>query len=119
MDPPSPMPPNAPVRAAVVLVTVPDLETGRRLARGLLEERLAACVNLVPGVTSLYRWKGALEEAGELLLVIKTLRARVGALEARVRALHPYTVAEFVVLEPAHVSAPYLDWLVAETAAGA
>jgi periplasmic divalent cation tolerance protein len=105
--------------AAVVLVTVPDLETGRKLARAVLEERLAACVNVVPGVTSLYRWKGALEESAELLLVVKTTRGRLAGLERRVRELHPYSVPEFVALEPAHVAAPYLAWLAAETDAGA
>jgi periplasmic divalent cation tolerance protein len=109
---------DRPRAAAVVLVTAPDVETGRKIARELVLRRLAACVNLVPGLTSVYRWQGAVEEASEVLLVIKTVRARVAELERDVRALHPYELAEFVVLDPAHTGARYLDWLIAETAPG-
>ncbi|MBI5364993.1 MAG: divalent-cation tolerance protein CutA [Planctomycetes bacterium] len=105
--------PGAP---AVVLVTAPDLAVGRELARTLVEERLVACVNLVPGLTSVYRWEGAVEEASEVLLVMKTVRRRVAELERRVRELHPYDVPEFVVLAPEHTGARYLAWLIAETA---
>lgn len=101
---------------AVVLVTVPDLAVGRELARALVGERLVACVNLVPGLTSVYRWEGAIEEASEVLLVMKTVRRRVAELERRVAELHPYDVPEFVVLAPEHTGARYLDWLIAETA---
>ena len=105
----------APDDPALVLVTAPDLATARALARAAVEERLAACANLVPGVTSVYRWQGAIEEAAEVLHVVKTTRARLAALEDRLRALHPYSVPEFVVLDPAHVAAPYRAWLRAET----
>ncbi|MBK7878167.1 MAG: divalent-cation tolerance protein CutA [Planctomycetes bacterium] len=100
----------------VVFVTAPDLASGRELARALVDARLAACVNVIPGVTSVYRWQGAVEESSEVLLVVKSVAARLGGLEARVRDLHPYSVPEFVVLDAAHVSAPYGDWLRAETA---
>lgn len=112
----SPLPggdrPRAP---AVVLVTAPDADVARKIARALVDRRLAACASLVPGLTSVYRWQGAVEEASEVLLVIKTVRARLGELERELRALHPFEVPELVVLDPAHVGARYLDWLIAET----
>ncbi|AEB11764.1 divalent-cation tolerance protein CutA [Marinithermus hydrothermalis] len=99
----------------VVLVTVPNEETAKTLARTLVEERLAACVNIVPGLTSVYRWEGKVVEDAELLLVIKTTEARFAALEARVRALHPYTVPEVIALPIQAGARPYLEWLAAET----
>ena len=99
----------------VVLTTAPDATTAKVLARDLVERRLAACVNLLPGVTSIYRWEGAVEEAGEVLLVIKTRRGRLAELEAELVELHPYDVPEFVALEPAHVEARYRAWLEGET----
>jgi periplasmic divalent cation tolerance protein len=95
----------------VVLTTVPDAEVGARLARALVAERLAACVNLVPGVQSFYRWQGQLEEAAELLLVVKTRADRSAALAARIQALHPYELPEVLELAPSGGSAAYLDWL--------
>ncbi len=107
------------VRAAapvVVLVTAPDVEVARRIARALVDGGLAACVNVLPGVASIYRWKGAVEEASEVLLVIKSVRSRLAELETAVARLHPYDVPEFVALDPIHVAAPYLAWLVAQSA---
>ncbi len=72
----------------VVLVTAPDGETASRLARALVEDGLAACANLVPGVRSIYRWRGAVQEDAEILLIAKTRAGLVPALTARVRALH-------------------------------
>lgn len=95
----------------VVLVTAPDAETGAQLARQLVEEGLAACVNLVPGVRSIYRWQGALQEDAEILLIAKTRAAQLDALTARVRALHPYELPEVIALPVAGGSAPYLDWV--------
>ena len=100
----------------VVLVTAPDAEHARRIARALVEERLVACANLLTGVTSVYRWEGAVQEDAEVLLVLKTRAGRLDALEARLGALHPYDVPEFVALAPEHVAAPYLAWLVDATA---
>ncbi len=101
--------------AVVVYVTASSSEEAARLARALVEARLAACVNRVP-VESVYRWEGAVEEAAEVLLIAKTTRARLAALADRVRALHSYTVPEIIVL-PIVAGAPtYLDWLAAETA---
>ena len=79
-----------------VLITAPEQETAGTIARALVEERLAACVNLLPGVRSIYRWQGAVEEASEVLLIAKTHASRCAALAARVRALHPYALPEIV-----------------------
>ena len=95
----------------VVLMTAPDLTVGAALARRLVEEGLAACVNLVPGVRSIYRWQGAVQEEAEILLVAKTRAVLVDALAARVRALHPYEVPEVISLPVTGGSAPYLDWV--------
>ena len=98
-----------------LLVTAPDEETGRRIARALVEERLAACVNVLPGVRSIYRWKGAVEEASEVMLVAKTRAERAGLLAARVRALHPYELPEVVALPVTDGSRAYLRWVIAES----
>lgn len=98
-----------------VWITAPDEETARRLARALVEERLAACVNLVPGLRSIYRWQGRVEEAAEVLLVAKTQAERFAALAARVRALHPYALPEIVALPVQDGSEEYLRWVVAES----
>jgi len=110
-------PPETPFGDAprVVLVTAPDRDVALALARALVERRVAACANLVAGVTSVYRWEGAVEEDAEVLLVIKTVAARLGELEALLDELHPYDVPECVALEPASVSAAYLAWMVGET----
>jgi periplasmic divalent cation tolerance protein len=105
----------APDGYRVVLCTVPSEEVGASLARTLVDERLVACVNIVPGVRSIYRYKGKLEDDRELLLVMKTAADRYAALEQRVRALHPYEVCEVVALDIGAGSQPYLDWLAAET----
>lgn len=95
----------------VVLSTVPDDERGATLARALVDEELAACVNLVPGVRSIYRWDGAVADDREQLAVIKTRRDRVEALIARLVALHPYEVPEAVVVPVDGGHPPYLAWV--------
>jgi periplasmic divalent cation tolerance protein len=95
----------------LVLSTVPDDDSGERLARALVDERLAACVNLHGAMVSTYRWKGVVERAAERQLVIKTTRDRLAALEGRLKALHTYEVPEFVVLAVETGSADYLDWV--------
>jgi periplasmic divalent cation tolerance protein len=107
-------PSASPVRVA--LSTAPDADSAARIARALVEERLAACVNLVPAVRSIYRWQGAIEDQAEVLLVIKTRAERMEALAARLRALHPYELPELVALPVAAGLAPYLDWVAAEAA---
>jgi periplasmic divalent cation tolerance protein len=96
--------------ARVILTTVGTVDDAKRIARLLVEERLAACVSLT-AVESLYAWEGRVAEDPETLLVIKTSAARVDALERRLRELHPYSVPEFVVLAAEHVAAPYMEWL--------
>ncbi|MDI6771801.1 MAG: divalent-cation tolerance protein CutA [bacterium] len=95
----------------VVLVTVSGRDEADRVASALVEEGLAACVNVVPGVRSVYRWQGQVERADELLLVIKTARHVLTELVARVAGLHSYTVPEVVALPIRGGSAAYLDWL--------
>lgn len=97
--------------AVVVLTTMGADADAAALARTLVEEGLAACVNVLPPMTSFYRWKGAVEQDREQQLIIKTTAGRVAALEARLRALHPYEVPEFLVLRVAGGSDAYLEWL--------
>lgn len=100
----------------VVLVTAPDLDTAARLGRALVEERLAACVNLVPGLRSIYRWEGALHDDAEVLLLVKTRTDRLEALSARVKELHPYALPEVLALPASGGSPAYLEWLRTESA---
>jgi periplasmic divalent cation tolerance protein len=104
-----------PGRFAVVLVTAGNADEGRRIGRAVVEERLAACVNVVGPIRSIYRWEGVVEEADEHLLVIKARAADVPALTARVRALHSYDVPEVVALPLTGGSEAYLAWLAAAT----
>jgi periplasmic divalent cation tolerance protein len=101
--------------ALVVLVTTPTPERAAELARALVEERLAACGNVVPGLRSIYRWEGKVQEDAEALLVLKTTRARFDALRDRVLALHPYEVPEVIALPVEAGSARYLGWIADET----
>lgn len=100
--------------ATVVLVACPDEPTATSIARALVEEGLAACVNVSGEVRSIYRWRGSVEEAGERLLVIKARADRLEALAARIVALHPYEVPELLALPVARGLGPYLEWLRAE-----
>jgi len=95
----------------VVLSTVASAEDAERIARALVDRRLAACVNVLPGVRSVYRWKGQVQADEERLLVIKTRRDRFEALRDTLVALHPYEVPEVVVLPIEAGHGPYLDWL--------
>jgi len=101
--------------ARVVLITAPDAAAADRLAQGLVSEKLAACVNVVPGVTSHYRWEGKVQKDSELLLVVKTREAKLAELAAWVRARHPYTTPEIIALPIAGGDKEYLDWLAAAT----
>lgn len=95
----------------IVLVTVAARAEGERLAEALVGEQLAACVNIVGPIRSIYRWQGAINRDDEHLLLIKTTRARYAALEARVVELHSYDVPEVVALPIEMGSAAYLEWL--------
>jgi periplasmic divalent cation tolerance protein len=96
---------------AVVLVTAPDMRVARKLARAALDGRLVACANLVPGVESHYWWQGKIERGSEVLLMLKTTRARLAKLEKLVLKLHPYDTPEFVVMETSRVTKRYLKWV--------
>lgn len=98
------------------LSTCPDADTAAKIARTLVEERLAACVNRVPGIQSTWRWQGEIHEDPEVLLVIKTTRERFDALRTRLVELHPYEVPELVALDIADGLPAYLDWLAREAA---
>jgi periplasmic divalent cation tolerance protein len=95
----------------IALSTIGSAEDAERLARALVERRLAACVNVVPGVVSHYRWKGELVRDEERLLVIKTRAERLEALKGALRELHPYELPELVALEVTAGLEPYLEWL--------
>ena len=98
-------------RIAVLLSTVPDRRTGRRLAKALVEEKLAACVNILPGLESVYRWQGRVHRDAEVLLVAKTTTPAAPRAMARLRALHPYEVPEIVRLDSADVLSAYGAWV--------
>jgi periplasmic divalent cation tolerance protein len=97
----------------LVFVTAPS-DQANALAETLVERRLAACVNLLPGVQSVYRWQGKLNRDEESLLICKTTLAGLPALEAAVQELHPYEVPEIVAIAAASVNRPYADWVSAE-----
>jgi periplasmic divalent cation tolerance protein len=98
----------------IVLTTVPEGDLGDTIARRLIEERVAACVNVCAPMTSLYRWRGAVERETERQLVIKTTREHVPAVQACIAELHSYELPEFIVLAVADGSTAYLDWLQGE-----
>jgi periplasmic divalent cation tolerance protein len=97
--------------AQVVLTTAPNPDEAARLGRTVVEERLAACATLIPGVESIYRWKGKVETASETLLLLKTGSEQLAALEARLHQLLSYQTPEFLVLQVSTANQPYLDWL--------
>ena len=99
----------------LILCTAPAA-SAESIARALVDERVAACVNLVPGVVSIYRWKGEVTRDDEVLLVIKTRDDKLGALREAIRRVHPYEVPEIVVLSPSEVSDAYARWVDGETA---
>ena len=98
---------------AVVLVTAPDLKTARALAKAALQARLAACANLVPKLESHYWWQGKIESGTEVLIVFKTRKAKLTALEKLILAKHPYDTPEFLVLPLSAGSRKYVEWLAA------
>jgi periplasmic divalent cation tolerance protein len=99
------------VDTLVVLVTVPSADAGTALARALVEDHLAACVNVLPGARSIFFWEGRLQEEGEALLVMKTGRERYEALQRRILALHPYSVPEILALPVESGSPAYVAWV--------
>ena len=103
------------VSFAIVLVTTPDLKTARALAKAALRARLIACANLVPKVESHYWWQGKLEASAEILLILKSQKSKLVALEKLILAQHPYDTPEFLVLPLSAGSQRYLAWLAASS----
>ena len=99
----------------LILTTVPSPDVGERLAQALVDERLAACVNLLPPMVSIYRWQGQVQRDVEQQLVIKTSRARLADAQARLTALHPYDLPECLVLTVDGGDPAYLAWVAGET----
>jgi periplasmic divalent cation tolerance protein len=100
---------------ALLLCTAPDDTIAHTLARGLVEARLAACVSILPGMKSTYRWKGAIEESTEAQLIVKTTRFRAQDAMAFVKAAHPYEVPEVLLLDVDDGADAYLEWVERET----
>jgi periplasmic divalent cation tolerance protein len=101
--------------AILVLTQMPDRASAQRLARALVESRLAACVSIGAPAESLYHWKGAIETAEEYPVTIKTRAARYPDVETQILALHPYELPEVVAVPVSHGLGPYLDWIASES----
>jgi periplasmic divalent cation tolerance protein len=100
----------------LVITNLPDRDAAMKLAQALVQQRLAACVNVLSGCTSVYRWQGAEEQADEVPVLIKTRAARYAELEASIRALHPYELPEIIAVPVVRGLPEYLDWVTEETA---
>ena len=99
----------------LVITTVPEMATAKTLADMLVARRLAACVNMLPGLVSVFRWHGKVEHAGEVLLLIKTTADQYAELEATLRGAHPYELPEIIALQSEQALAAYTAWVVQET----
>jgi periplasmic divalent cation tolerance protein len=97
--------------AIVILSTVPNEEKAAEIARALVEDHLVACVNIVPGLRSIFRWEGKLSDDAEVLCIIKTARDRFDQVAARIKQLHPYSVPEVIALPVVKGFEPYLEWV--------
>jgi periplasmic divalent cation tolerance protein len=95
----------------VVLITVPDKKLAKKISRILIEDKLAACVNIVKDIESLFWWQGKVDQAKELLLIVKARRVKLAALIKKVKSLHSYTVPEIIALPIVGGFKPYLDWI--------
>ena len=103
--------------ACIAISTVGSMPEAERIASALVEQHLAACVNLIPQIKSIYRWQSQVEEASEVLLILKTTAPNLPALQATLRSLHSYSVPEFLVLDIASGSPAYLHWILESVAA--
>src|SRR3954468_8963924 len=97
-------------RLRIVLVTAPNIKVARKLARAALKEKLVACANLIPGLESHYWWQNKMEAANEILILFKTTRRNVPALEKLILKAHPYDIPEFIALTPSAATPRYLNW---------
>lgn len=102
-------------QALLVMTNVPDGATARTLASHLIAEKLAACVNILPAVRSIYRWEGLIEETEEVTLLIKTVQARYAILETAIKTLHPYQLPEIIAIPIVDGLPSYLGWVAQET----
>jgi len=100
----------------VVYTTFPTESDARKIGRELVEEKLAACVNIFPGMVSIYRWQESIETGNETAMLVKTRKELAEQVLDAISARHPYTVSALFVFEPQHVAAPYLEWLCNQTA---
>jgi periplasmic divalent cation tolerance protein len=105
--------PNA---TLLVFTNAPDRAVAARIAQGLVEQRLAACVNVLGDCTSVYRWDGTVETATEIPIIIKTRLSRYAEVESAIRKLHPYELPEIVAVPVVHGLSEYLEWVAEETA---
>ena len=112
---PRPVDIPAPDTMLMVFCQAPDEACARRIAEALVGERLAACVNILPGVQSVYRWQDEVQVATEVGLVIKTSASRFADMAARLRALHPYELPEIVAVRPDAALPAYASWVIAQT----
>ena len=112
---PQPVGVTPPDGLLLALTTIGSRDEAEAIARALLDERLVACANLLPGCRSVYLWQGAVEDADETLVLFKTTRNRYRAFEERLRALHPYELPEIVALSPDAVLPAYAAWVIRET----
>jgi periplasmic divalent cation tolerance protein len=100
----------------VIYTTLPSEEDAQKLGSALVEEKLAACVNILPGMVSIYRWQGAVENGNEAVMLVKTRKSLKVQVMREISARHPYTVPAILVFEPSDVAASYLEWLCNQTA---
>ncbi len=98
-----------------IYVTAPDMQTAERIADAVVSARLAACANILPGMQSIYHWQGKIEKAEEVVVIFKTPAAQFGAIEGRIKDLHPYETPCIVALPVSAGHGPYLRWIAAET----
>ena len=99
----------------VIYTTFANEEDARKLGAGLVQEKLAACVNIFPGMVSIYRWQDAIETANEAVMLVKTRKELESEVLAAISARHPYSVPALLVFEPSRVAAPYFEWLCNQT----
>jgi len=99
----------------IVMTNLPDVESADRIARRLVDARLAACANILAPCHSVYRWEGQVEASREVPLLLKTTRARYAALEAELQAAHPYEIPEILAMPMSHGLPAYLGWVARET----
>ena len=100
-----------PEQVLLALSTFPDVEMANGIARTLVEEKFAACANIIPAVHSIYRWKGKVEAGGEVIVFFKTTRDRQKAFQGKLRSLHPYELPEIIYIKIDKGSPDYLDWV--------